>query len=218
MSYQWKLTSADSNSAISLLQRAVQRHPDYAPAHGLLAYVLALSASIGWAPPGRDDELVAELAKRAIELHPEESWAYEALGQLAVGRRQTDDAVRHFGTALELNPNLATAHCNLGWTLVLDGRSEQALGCFERSRGLRTSPRDPWITFDLAGVAAAHYFAARYPEAVKWARQAAQVRSGLLTGQRFLCASLAQMGHIEEAKAVIGDLLQLQPDMCQLRG
>jgi len=213
MSHQWKLTPADSRTAISILRQAVQRHPDYGPAHSLLAYVLALSASIGWMPAGRGDELVAELAARAIDLDPDDSWPHEALGQRAVSRRQTNDAIRHYQTALDLNPNLPTAHCNLGWALILGGRSEQALRCFERSRALRTSPRDPWTAFDLSGIGAVHYLAGRYAEAVEWARQAAQVRSGLLTGHRFLCASLAQVGHIEEAKAVMSGLRQLQPDL-----
>ena len=213
MSHQWKLTPVDSETAVGILRQAVQRYPDYAPAHNLLAFILGLAASVGWAPPGRDDKLIAELAARAVELDPDDTWAHEALGQLAVSRRQTDEAIRHYRAALDLNPNLASAQASLGWTLIFGGRSGEALACFERARALRTSPRDPWTAFDLGGIAAVHYFAARYPEAIKWARQAAQVRSGLLTGQRFLCASLAQMGQIEEAKAAMRTLLQLQPNI-----
>jgi len=213
MSHQWKLTPVDTETAVGILRQAVQRYPDYAPAHALLAYVLILSRNVGWIPAGRDIELVAKLANRALELDAEETWAHEAFGNLAHSQGQTDDAIRHFQTALDLNPNLASAHDGLGWTLVFGGRSEQALDCFERALALRTSPRDPWVAFDFGGIAAVHYFAARYPEAIKWARQAAQVRSGLLTGQRFLCASLAQMGQIEEAKAAMRTLLQLQPNM-----
>lgn len=87
------------------------------------------------------------------------------------------------------------------------------MGYFERSRALRTSLRDPWVAFDLAGTAGAHYFAGRYAEAVKWARQSAQVRSGFHSGQRLLCASLAQMGQIEEARAAMSTLRQLQPNL-----
>jgi TolB-like protein len=213
MSHQWKLTPAASNTAIAILRQAVQRHPDYAPAHSLLAYVLIVSANVGWIPAGPDNEFVATLADRAIELDAEDTWAHEALGNLAASRRQTDDAIRHYQTALEFNPNLPTVHCSLGWALVFGGRSEQAFGCFERARALRTSPRDPWGTLDLAGIAATHYFAARYPEAVKWARQAAQVRSGLLTGHRYLCASLAQAEEVEAAKSAMSTLRQLQPDI-----
>jgi adenylate cyclase len=85
------------------------------------------------------------------------------------------------------------------------------LDCFERA--LRMSPRDPLNAFILAGNAAAHYFAARYPEAVTWARQAVQLRPGILGGHRVLCASLAQAGRTEEATAVVNLLRQLQPNL-----
>ena len=34
----WRLTKSDSEAAIAMLRRAVQRHPDYAPAHSMLAF------------------------------------------------------------------------------------------------------------------------------------------------------------------------------------
>lgn len=39
------------------------------------------------------------------------------------------------------------------------------------------------------------------------------MRSGYHSTHRFLCASLAQMGQIEEARVAMSTLLQLQPDI-----
>src|SRR5262249_46308334 len=39
----WRLTKADSESAMALLSRAVELYPDYAPAHSVLAFVLLAS-------------------------------------------------------------------------------------------------------------------------------------------------------------------------------
>ena len=75
------------------------------------------------------------------------------------------------------------------------------------------SPRDPLNGFFFAGLSAAHYFAGQYPEAVKYARQAVQLRPGILGGHRVLCASLAQAGQIEEAKAAMNTLRQMHPDI-----
>ena len=144
----------------------------------MLAFALVVSAYVGWIPARRDREFAAHLAHRAVELDEDDPWAHAALGYLAFTGRQTDDALRHFQAALDLNPNFAAAYGALGWALVFDGRSEEALCCFERA--LRMSPRDPLNGFILAGISAAHYFAARYPEAVKWAQQAVQLRPGLL--------------------------------------
>ena len=55
--------------------------------------------------------------------------------------------------------------------------------------------------------------AGRYQEAIKLARKAAQLRPGAPHPHRVLCASLAQAGQIEEAKAALSALRQLQPDV-----
>ena len=47
LSHFWKLTAADSETAISILRQAVQRHPNYAPAHSILAFALLASAYVG---------------------------------------------------------------------------------------------------------------------------------------------------------------------------
>ena len=213
VSHQYKLTPADSETAIGILRQAVQRYPDYAPAHAVLAYIPILCAAVGWTPLAHVRELAVAHINRALELDPEETWAHEALGQLADNCGRNDDAVRHFRTALDLNPNLATARCSLGWVLVRGDRLEEALVCFELARKLRTSPHDPWCAFELAGIGAVHYFAGRYLEAAKWARQSAQVRGGLLAGYRFLCASLAQAGQIDEARSAMRTLRQLHPEI-----
>src|SRR4030095_16482127 len=75
------------------------------------------------------------------------------------------------------------------------------------------SHRDPLHGFFSAGISAAHYLASHYSEAVKWGRQAVQLRPGILGGYRILCASLAQAGDIEEARVVLSQLRQLHPSV-----
>jgi adenylate cyclase len=75
------------------------------------------------------------------------------------------------------------------------------------------SPRDPWNGFFFSGVSGAHYLAGRHVEAVKYARQAVQLRPGILGGHRILCASLAQAGQIEEAKSAMIALRKLHPEI-----
>ncbi len=140
MCHQWKLTPADSETAIGILRQAVQRYPDYAPAHILLAYVPIVSANIGWRPAGRDSEFAAELAELALELDPEDTWAHEALGNLATSRGQNDDAARHYRTALEFNPNLASAHASLGWALVFRWPLRGSLRLFRTGAGAEDEP------------------------------------------------------------------------------
>ena len=167
--------------------------------------------AVGWLPPGTDRQLAARLAARAVELDDSDPWGHLALGYYAFACRETDEAVRHFEAALDLNPNFAAATGSIGWALALAGRSDEAIRNFEQA--LRMSPRDPFNSFFFSGIAVAHYLAMRLPEAVKSARQAVQLRPGYMGAHRILCASLAQAGDIAEAKAVMENLQKLQPDI-----
>lgn len=211
LSHFWKLTAAESIAAIGILREAVERHPAYAPAHSMLAFSLLVSAYVGWIPPGCDRELAAKVAKRAAELDEDDPWAHLALGWLAFTDRRTEDALRHFHAALDLNPNFATAAGSAGFTLALDAQSEPAISYFEQA--LRMSPRDPFNSFITVGMAAAHYLAGRYQEAVKFARQAVAMRPGFPGGYRILTASLAQAGQADEARSALNTLRQLQPNV-----
>lgn len=134
-----------------------------------------------------------------------------ALGHLAFAARRTDEAVQCFQAALDLNPNFAAAHGYVGWALAFDGRSEEAISHSEQA--IRMSPRDPLNTFFFSGVAVSHYLAGRYMEAVKWARQAMQLRPGMVNNYRILCASLGQAGLLDDARAVMSQLRELQPEL-----
>ena len=209
LSHFWKLTAVESETAITMLRQAVQQYPRYPPAHSMLAFALLVSGHVGWLPEGNDAELAAKHSRIASELDDCDPWAHLALGYLAFVARKTDEAIDCFRRALNLNPNFAAAHGFVGWALAFDGRSDEAIGHLQQA--IRMSPRDPLNGFFFAGLSASHYLAGRYTEAVEWARQAVQMRGGILGGHRILCASLAQAGLIEEARAAMNQLRQLQP-------
>jgi TolB-like protein/Flp pilus assembly protein TadD len=211
LSHFWKLTAADSANAIAILRRAVEHYPNYAPAHSMLAFALFASGYVGWIPPGTDRDFAAQLARRAAELDDSDPWAHLALGYFEFTGRNTDEAIRHFSAALDLNPNFAAAAGSIGFALALDGQSDDAIRHFEQA--MRMSPRDPFNSFFFVGIAAAHYLAGRYAEAIKWAKQAVQLRPGYIGAHRILCASLAQAGQAQEAKTVLQTLRQMHPEI-----
>ena len=207
----WRMTTAESEAAIDMLRLAVQRYPNYAPAHSMLAFALLVSDHVGWATAGSSSRVAANLAHRAAELDDEDPWAHLALGYLAFAARQTEDAVGEFKRALDLNPNFAAAYGYLGWAVVFDGRHEEAIEYFQRA--FRMSPHDPLIAFFYAGMCAASYFARRFDEAVEWGRKSIQQRPGFIAGHRILCASFAQAGRTEEARAAMAQVRKLQPNI-----
>ena len=211
LSHLWKLSAPESKIAVGMLQEAARRFPSYGPAHSMQAFALLVSGHMGWIPSAGDKALTAQLAHHAVELDESDPWAHMALGYLSFTDRQTDEAIRHFQTALDLNPNFAAAYGYVGFALAFDGQCDEALRRFEQA--MRMSPRDPLNGFFLTGISVAHYLAGRYAEAVKWARQAVQLRPGFIGGHRILCASLAQAGHGADAKAAMVTLRHLQPNL-----
>lgn len=214
LSHFWKLTASESESAIAILRDAARRYPHYAPAHSMLAFALLAAGYVGWIAPAADRDHAARLAARAVELDDSDPWSHFALGYVAFTGRQTDEALRHFEAALDLNPNFAAAAGSAGsagFAMALDGRSDAAIQRLEQA--LRMSPRDPFTSFFFVGFSAAHYLACRYDEAVKSARHAVQLRPGYLGAHRILCASLAMAGHLEESAAALNMLRQRQPKL-----
>jgi TolB-like protein/Flp pilus assembly protein TadD len=206
----WRLTKDESQAAIALLEQVVQRHPFYAPAHSMLAFVLLVSRQGGWHMMEPQVTQAANLAARAVELDDSDPWAHLALGFVAFTRRRTDEAAEEFQGALDLNPNFAAAHGFLGCALAFDGRSDQAIDHIEQA--IRMSPHDPQNALLNAALAAAHYQASRYAEAVGFGRKAIQQRFELTNGHRIYVASLAQAGRIDDARSALARLQELHPD------
>ena len=207
----WRLTKAEIEAAIAILQRAVERYPDYAPAHSMLAFDILVSGYIGWALMEPQLQQAASLAARAEELDHGDPWAHLALGYVAFVRRRTSAAAAEFQRALALNPNFAAAHGYLGWALAFDGQSEQAIAHLKEA--IRMSPHDPQNAIFNTGLAIAHYLAGRFAEAVEYGRETLQQRSAFTAGHRIYCASLAQNGQIDEAREALARLKERHPDL-----
>jgi adenylate cyclase len=205
----WRLTKGDSETAIAILRRAVERYPDYAPAHSMLAFMLLFSRQVGWISMEPEVNEPAAIAAHAVELDDRDPWAHLALGYVALTRRRTNVAVDELQRALDLNPNFAAARGFLGAALTLDGRSDQAIEHLEQA--IRMSPHDPQNALFNVSLAGAHYLAGRYNEAIVYGSKAMQQRVGLTNSHRVYIASLAQAGQIDEARAALAKLQELQP-------
>ena len=58
----------------------------------------------------------------------------------------------------------------------------------------------------------AHFFAREFDEAVAWSSRNVEEHPTFTPGRRFLAASLAHLGQIEQARTTIAELLQIQPN------
>jgi len=207
----WRLTRAETAQAIEMLQQAVARYPEYAPAHSLLAFILLISGYIGARPSEEQLKQASTLAARAAELDDGDPWAHLALGFAAFMKRQTPIAAAEFHRALSLNPNFAAAHGYLGWALAFDGQTSLASAHLEEA--MRLSPHDPQNAIFNTGLAIVHYFTGDYARAVEFSRKALQQRSAFTAGYRIHVAALAQAGQVDEASEALGHLKEMHPDL-----
>jgi TolB-like protein/class 3 adenylate cyclase len=205
----WRLNKTDGDAAISILRRATQLYPDYAPAHSMLAFAILLLGYLGYIDV-QPNEATA-LAARAAELDRNDPWASVALGFAAFTERHTDESIAHFQRALNLNPNFAAAHGYLGWTLSFDGQSDKAI--IHSQTAIRMSPHDPQQVIFHGGLAAAHYLAGSYDEAINSALNVLRFRPTFNGARRLLVAALAQAGRLDEARKELERLKDFQPDI-----
>jgi TolB-like protein/cytochrome c-type biogenesis protein CcmH/NrfG len=207
----WRLTRADYATAIEGLTQAVEAWPDYAPARSRLAFRLLFAAHMGWVDREAGLRQGREHAIRALALDDCDSWAQTALGYLAMMERRTAESLAAFARAVELNPNSATAHGDLSRGLAFAGHDREAIEHAEHA--IRLSPMDPDMALFLGGIAVAHYGAGRYAQAHRVSEEIMRLRPGFQGAQRLHCASLAQTGRIEEARAYLEAIRREQPQL-----
>jgi TolB-like protein len=207
----WRMTHPDYETAIGALGVAVKAYPDYAPARSLLAFCLLFAVHMGWISRDRGLLPGRRHAFRATTLDDRDPWGHIALGYGALMERQTEESIAAFRRAVNLNPNCAAAHAHLGHGLAFAGQDCEAIEHAERA--IRHSPLDPMMALFLGTIAVAHYLAGRYAEALQYTTEAARLRPGFQGAQRLRCASLAQIGRVDEARSFLAAVRREQPHL-----
>jgi adenylate cyclase len=205
------LTEAGYRQAEALLKRAVELDPGYSQAWAALADCYGRLTSFGWISDYTiGAALTCDAGRRAVRADAQNASALSsAAWALSIFEGSFDEAVDLANRSLELHPSSAQVRTDCGWTFAYSGESDKALTHLHIAR--RLNPVDPrgWTTF--YAMAAAHYLARRFEEAEKFARRGLELRVSAVP-LRSLAASLAQQGRIEEARAVIAQLLVIQPN------
>ena len=207
----WRLTRTDYATAIKGLEQTVEIYPDYAPARSRLAFRLLFSAHMGWIDREHGLFTGRRHATRAIELDDCDSWGQAALGYLGMMEWRTEASIASFRRAVELNPNSAKAHGDLGRGLAFAGHDREAIAQVDVA--IRLSPLDPDMALFLGALAVAHYGAGRYADALRHAEELLRSRPGFQGAQRLRCASLAQTGRIDEARSFLVMIRREHPQL-----
>ncbi len=141
--------------------------------------------------PNRNLALAA--AEKAVSLDENDAGNRWVLGMLLAYDRRWSDSDAQFARALELDPNNADALAELSDLTALAGRPDIALE--QIGKALRLNPHSPIWYHSLLGQAL--YAAREYEAAVEALRKEEAYGTA---PRRFLAASLAQLGRLDEAR------------------
>jgi len=150
-------------SAIQLLERAIEHDPQFAHAYASLSFV---HAAMYWFARDRSRERIdkaGEMVERALMLNPDLPEAHMAKGNyLYWGHREYERALEHLNIALESIPNNSELHSAIGAIHRRLGNWE--LGIEQFKKAIELDPRNANHYQQLAGT---HKRMRNYSEAVQ---------------------------------------------------
>jgi TolB-like protein len=206
---------AEAAKAMPLLERALTLEPDYAGAHGYLAWChQVLFVYSGFNKESHDAAI--RHARAALSYGRDDTTAL-ALGGFVISITEHDRATAFeaLEQALAISPSSSFALFCGSMALAYAGEAERGIDWAERA--LRISPFDRMSPLSYHALAISHFLHGRYDEAAHAARRAVQSIPSSSITRGVLAAALAKLGRIEEAKAVALQVLALDPSFSAAR-
>jgi len=198
--------------ALTLLEEAIARDPQYGPALGFAAFC-CMQLTSDAAAPDRDAtrEKGIDFGRRAVELADDAPGVLaDAAMALASFGEDIDAMIALVDRALAFNPSFARGWHISGFLRLWAGQTDLAIE--HAGLALRLSPRaQARLTSLLIGYAL--FFSRRFEEAVPRLRVAIEDSPVFPTPYRFLAACYAQMGLLAEARTTIARLREITPEV-----
>jgi eukaryotic-like serine/threonine-protein kinase len=167
--YTQRRTRDDLLQAIRYCEKAILEDPNYALAYAGLADVYTTLGARSYIAPVEGRRKEEQAARKALALDENLAEAHVALGQAYTAFAPYNFTLgdRELRRAIELSPNSALAHQNLGASLAQQGRVDESLAEFLKAREL-----DPLSSIIARNVAMSYYFKRDYVRALQLLRQA----------------------------------------------
>jgi adenylate cyclase len=197
-----------AQEAIRACEDALARDPDYAFAHAVLAHAKSLLFHQP-VPEDRRAEALASI-QRALELGPDDPLVEHCHAAVMGNLGRTEEGVRAWVRAIELDPNNAGAHAGLGIAKIFMRRADESLPLIDGA--LRRSPADPLVYHWLGNRAFVLLLTGRPSEAIDAARASLDRRPSRLA-YAVLAAALAHEGRLEEAAEAYAELERRIPGL-----
>jgi adenylate cyclase len=209
--HYWQLTQAGNSTARSLFQRAVELDPHFASAFSALAAAHYNDVMFQWTDSvPRSVAAMAEAAQRSVALDDKHPFGQFTLGWAYSLAGQRDKVFGALELATRLDPSFSFAYASLGIFQAWAGRPDDGMANVKKA--MRLSPHDPYMFHFFTAMAIVHFSAERYEDAADWARRALQRRPDFPATCRYLAASYAHLGRLEEARTVLEEMFRLNPE------
>lgn len=182
--------------------------PNFALSH--VGYVQTVANVHFGAQKSADWEEIERVAKRAVELDPNESQAHATLGMWHRHNGDGPSALSELETALKLNPSDAYIRMEIGTEMVHCGRAADGVPYFHAA--IRLSPRDADIGRFYSRLMQAYICLNDYESAVEYGRKAVQYPNAPWA-HAFLASALALYGEMEESKRTLAEAIRRRPEL-----
>jgi len=212
LAQSYRFTEEGADEAVALARQALAIDPSYAPAAAVVGWCRVQQRAQGWG--ALSDENIGEasrLARQALEAERDDAdtiglaaWTlFYLAGEVAMAAA--------LDRALALNGNAALAWLARGIIHASRNQPEAAIAAVERAR--RLSPFDPYSAFYAVTIAIAHLAARRFEQAIEWADRALQEQPRMVQTMRVKIVALAHLGRLDEARAELGRVLAIDPEL-----
>jgi TolB-like protein len=207
----WRLGMDNVAEARQLFETAIGLDSKNSMGLSGLAMACLLQNFYGWTDdPEETRRRANEAAQQAIEADENDAWAQTINCFISSHSLFNYEAALRAGhRALELNPNLAFAEGMLA--LVYSHLAEYDNVMLHAANAERLSPRDPMCVWWNLARSWAEIVAGRYEEALLWAKKITESNPEFPTGWRHLTAVYAQLGRLDEARAMLAQFQRLAP-------
>jgi tetratricopeptide (TPR) repeat protein len=195
--------------ALPLLERALNKEPDYALAHGFATWAHEIVFARGG---GHEENRQGAIRHaHAAIAHGRDDAVALALGGFGLGMIAHDrQAARQaFAAALALSPSCALTYMLGSVIMYLAGDSDRATEWGERA--LRLSPFDPMSYLAWSSIAHGHFQRGEYEAAAAAAQKVFQANPYWSSAHRLLAATHAKLGRRDAAKSAAARVLELEP-------
>jgi tetratricopeptide (TPR) repeat protein len=165
-------TKENLTKAIEYLEQAVEKDPNYAQAHAILADAYFLSGTDQYQTRSVAEALARaeSSANRALALDDQIAEAHTVKACILQGRQQPEEAMIEFRRAIDLKPTYSVAHLRYAYFLMWSLRIDQALSHMKRAQQL-----DPASPITNAALGSVLLVAREYDEAIKYSQRALEL-------------------------------------------